>query len=122
MKAGYAMKKIKNENDFLKYFSKNANDHGEVEILKVFNDKIISREDLTDFIRVTSSKGYIKYIDYGHYRITPYGRSAYIPFWKHLFRSLFSGFKITVREVISFLLGILSAIIIQIILKWLGIN
>ena len=116
------MKKIKNENDFLKYFSKNANDHGEVEILEVFNYKIISREDLTDFINVTSSKGYIKFIDFEHYRITPYGKSAYIPFWKRLFRSLFSGAKITVREIISFLLGIFSAIIIQIVLNWLGIN
>lgn len=116
------MKKIINENQFLKVFINAADKNDEVEILKVFNENIISPNNLYDMINSLSEKKYIKYVDTQHYRITYKGRSAYISPRKSFLKSIFKGGKVTIREIISFILGIISTVIANIALKWLGLD
>lgn len=116
------MKKITNENEFLKDLIKNENEFGEVNMIKYTSPEIISSHNLHDFIENLTSKGYIKYIDTTHYRITQAGKSSYASFRKKILKSIISGTKITIREIISFILGILTAVITSIILKRLDLQ
>ena len=116
------MYKITNEEKFLKHFIDNANEYGEVDITKTFPEDLLPSINTMDFLKVLSKKGYVEYVDFQHYRLTPYGRNAYIPLRKKIIKSIFTGTKVTLREIISFLLGILSAVIIAIALKRLGLN
>ena len=116
------MKKITNEEQFLKRFIKYADESGEIKISKVFTKDIISQNDLHDMINSFTQKRFIQYVDIEHYRITYIGKSAYIPFWKKILNSIFKGSKITLREFASFILGIISAIVISIASKWLGLD
>lgn len=115
-------KTIKSESAFLKHFIQNANEFGEVDITKAFPSDILSPLDLHDYIKSLSQKNYIQYVDFQHYRLTPYGRNAYVPVHKKILKMIFTGTKVTLREVISFFLGVLSAIVIAVALHWLGLD
>lgn len=116
------MKKITNENEFLEDLIKNENEEGEVNMMKYTSPDIISPHDLHDFIENLTLKGYIKYIDTMHYRVTQAGKSSYISLRRKIIKSIVSGTKITIREIVSFVLGILTTVIAAIILKRLGLQ
>lgn len=105
-------KQIKNENDFLGYLISVKDSENNVDLEKLIKSEILPNLDISELVNILESKNYTKQIDTCTLHLYTWGISAYIPTWKRIGIWIAKLLILTIKNLILFVGGILSGIIV----------
>ena len=108
--------KIKNENDFLGFLISIKNENDDVSVIKTFRESGLSNIDCAHYFKSLSSKGLLDFIDTDTYHLYPHGISSYVSPLKRLSLWVAKLLVLTIKNLIVYIAGILSAVIAGVIL------
>ena len=103
---------IKNENDFLGLLISNKDSENNVHLSKISSDSGLTSLDISRLIENLSKHDFIVQTDTETIHLFPWGISAYKPLWKRIAIPICKLLVLTIKNLIIFIVGILSGIIV----------
>ena len=106
------MKQIKNENDFIGFLISVKSSENDIDVHSAFKASGLSQIDFSHYTDSLTDKGLLKYMDTQTYHMFPECISSYCPTNKRILLWIAKMLVLTVKNVIIYVGGILSGVIV----------